>query len=241
MLPTPTYLQFHALFVVPVVAALVLTATYRLGSRRDVLTATAILTGLALVYTTPWDGELIRRGVWWYGDGAVLVRFWSIPLGEYLFFVLQTAMVGLWVARFRVDTARSLATPVRTRLVGFAAALVVVLSGLALLRSDSGLYLGSLLVWSGPILAIQWLFGWHFLAGEWRTVAGGTLVPAAYLCGIDSIAIRLGIWTISKQYTTGYAIPLLDLPIEEAVFFFLTSLFVVQGVVLYVWLIDRWK
>ncbi len=241
MLSTLTYLQFHALFVVPVVAGLALTATYRLGNRRDVLTGTAILAGLALVYTTPWDGALIRRGVWWYGDGAVLVRFWSIPLGEYLFFVLQTAMVGLWVARFRVDTERQLATPMRTRLVGLAAALVVVLSGLVLLRSDSGLYLGSLLVWSGPILAIQWAFGWQFLAKEWRTVGGATLVPAAYLCGIDSVAIRLGVWTLSKQYTTGYTIPLLDLPIEEAVFFFLTTLFVVQGVVLYIWLRDRWE
>ncbi|WP_336336757.1 lycopene cyclase domain-containing protein [Haloarcula brevis] len=241
MVPTLTYLQFHALFVVPVVAGLALTATYRLGSRRDTLTGTAILTGLALVYTTPWDGALIRHGVWWYGDGAVLVRFWSIPLGEYLFFVLQTAMVGLWVARFRVDTERPLATPLRTRLVGFAAALVVVLVGLALLRSDSGLYLGSLLVWSGPILAIQWLFGWRFLVAEWRTVVGATLAPTAYLCGIDSVAIRLGVWTLSDQFTTGYVIPLLGLPIEEAVFFFLTTLFVVQGVVLYVWLVDRWN
>jgi hypothetical protein len=35
-------------------------------------------------------------------------------------------------------------------------------------------------------------------------------------------------------------VPLLGLPIEEAVFFFLTSLFVVQGLVLYIWLLERW-
>ncbi len=58
----------------------------------------------------------------------------------------------------------------------------------------------------------------------------------AYLCGIDSIAIRLGVWTISTQYTTGYTVPLLDRPIEEAVLVLLTTLFVVQGVVLYTWL-----
>ncbi len=56
-------------------------------------------------------------------------------------------MVGLWVARFRVDTERPLATPTRTRLVGLAVALVVVLSGVALLRSI-GAELGSQLVWS---------------------------------------------------------------------------------------------
>lgn len=240
MTPPLSYLQFHALFVVPVLAGLALTATFRLGNRRTVLSGTALLTGLAVVYTIPWDGELIRRGVWWYGEGTVLARYWSIPLGEYLFFVFQTVGVGLWTARFRVDTDRPLATPLPTRLVGLAAAGAVAAVGLTLLRADAGLYLGSLLAWCGPILALQWGFGWHFLAGEWRTVAAATLVPTVYLCSIDRIALELGIWTLSERYTTGLAVPLVGLPIEEAVFFFCTSLFVVQGVVLYVWLLDRW-
>ncbi|MFB6223033.1 MAG: lycopene cyclase domain-containing protein [Haloarcula sp.] len=108
MTPPLTYLQFHALFVVPVVPGLALAARYRLGSRRNILTATAILTVLAVIYTTPWDGTLTQRGVWWYGDGTVLTRFWTIPLGEYLFFVLQTAMVGLWVGRFQRNSRWSL-------------------------------------------------------------------------------------------------------------------------------------
>jgi len=233
------YLTFHVVAIVPVIAALALATRSRLGSRRDVLTGTLVLAGLALVYTTPWDGYLITRGVWWYGDGAVLVRFGAVPLGEYLFFVLQPLLVGLWVARFRVETTRPLSVALPERALGLAGAGVVAAAGLVLLGADSGLYLGSLLVWSAPILAIQWAFGWPFLAAQWRTVLAGTLAPTLYLWVVDRIAIGVGLWTISARYTTGVDLPLLGLPIEEAVFFLLTSLFVVQGLVLYAWLVDR--
>jgi lycopene cyclase domain-containing protein len=235
-----TYLQFHALFVVPVLVLLGLTTPYRLASRRTVLTATALLAGLALVYTTPWDNYLIERGVWWYGEGTVLVRWPNAPLGEYLFFLLQPFLVGLWLGRLQVDTTPSLRVPVGTRLVGLVAAALVGVAGLLLLGRPGGLYLGSLLAWGAPILAIQWTFGWQFLVREWRTVAIGTLVPTLYLWLIDSVALALDIWSLSDRHTLGVAIPVLNLPIEEAVFFLLTSLFVVQGIVLYVWVVDRW-
>jgi lycopene cyclase domain-containing protein len=233
------YLVFHAVAILPVIAGLAYLARYRLGSRRDVLTGAMVLAGLALVYTTPWDNYLITRGVWWYGEGAVLVRFGAAPLGEYLFFLLQPLLVALWAARFPVETARSLSVSLPERGLGLAGAGAVAAAGLALLGSDSGLYLGSLLVWSAPILAIQWAFGWPFLLAQWRAVLAGTLVPTLYLWVVDRIAIGVGLWTISERYTTGLVVPLLGLPIEEAVFFLLTSLFVVQGLVLYVWLVDR--
>ena len=236
-----TYLQFHALLILPVMVGLAVFARYRLGARRDVLTGTALLAGLALVYTTPWDNYLIIRGVWWYGEGAVLTRFWVAPLGEYLFFVFQPLLVGLWVARFSVETDRPLSTPLPTRALGLLAAGLVAAAGVALLDTDSGLYLGSLLAWSAPILAIQWGFGWPYLLSQWRVVAVGTLVPTVYLWLADRLALALDIWVISDRYTTGLDVPLLGLPIEEAVFFLLTSLFVVQGLVLYVWLVDQWR
>jgi lycopene cyclase domain-containing protein len=64
--------------------------------------------------------------------------------------------------------------------------------------------------------------------------------PTLYLWIVDRVAIGLGVWTLSDRHTTGLAVPLLGLPVEEALCFFLTSLFVVQGLVLYAWLLDRW-
>lgn len=235
-----TYLQFHALFTVPVIAGLAVAGRYRLGSRRTVLSGTALLAGLAAVYTTPWDSYLIARGAWWYGDGTVATRWAGVPLGEYLFFVLQPVLVGLWTCRFGVATDRPLSIPVPTRALGAAAAGVVAAVGLVLLGQPGGLYAGSLLAWSAPILAIQWSFGWPFLVEEWRTVAAAVLPPTLYLWVADRIAIGLGVWTLSDRHTTGVVVPVLGLPAEEALFFFLTSLFVVQGLVLYAWLLDRW-
>jgi lycopene cyclase domain-containing protein len=233
------YLAFHTIAIVPIIAGLALLARYRLGTRRDVVIGTLVLSVLALVYTTPWDNYLIERGVWWYGEGAVLVRFGAAPLGEYLFFLFQPLLVALWAARFQVETVRPLSVPLPERALGLAGAGVVAAAGVALLDTDSGLYLGSLLVWSAPVLAIQWAFGWSFLAAEWRVVLAGTFVPTLYLWIVDRAAIEVGLWTISERYTTGAVVPLLGLPIEEAVFFLMTSLFVVQGLVLYVWLVAR--
>jgi lycopene cyclase domain-containing protein len=235
-----TYLGFHLLAVLPIICGLAVRARYRLGSRRDVLTGTAVLTVLAVIYTTPWDNYLISRGVWSYGDGTVFARIGMAPVGEYLFFVLQPLLVGLWAGRFRIETDRSLSISLPIRALGALGAGLVAAAGIALLATDSGLYLGSLLVWSSPILALQWAFGWPFLWTHRRTVLFGTVVPTLYLWIIDRIAIYTGLWTLSPQYTTGLSVPLLGLPIEEAVFFFLTSLFVVQGLVLYIWLLERW-
>ena len=71
-----------------------------------------------------------------------------------------------------------------------------------------------------------------------RTVALGVAVPTVYLWIIDRIALATGIWHISPTYTTGIA--LFGLPIEEALFFLVTNLFVVQGLVLFRWVVDRW-
>ena len=49
----------------------------------------------------------------------------------------------------------------------------------------------------------------------------------------DAIAIHLGIWRISERYTLGPAVG--PLPLEEAVFFLVTNLLVVQGLLLFLY------
>ena len=52
---------------------------------------------LALIYTTPWDNYLVATGVWWYDPELItgLTLGW-VPVEEYIFFILQTALTGLW-------------------------------------------------------------------------------------------------------------------------------------------------
>ncbi|PSP90838.1 hypothetical protein BRC90_00230 [Halobacteriales archaeon QS_4_69_34] len=132
-------------------------------------------------------------------------------------------------------TARSV--PARSRLGGAVVWLALAAAGGWLLATSGGFYLGAILAWAGPVLALQWAVGGPALVAHRRLVALGTVVPALYLSLADRFAIALGLWTIAPAHSTGIALG--GLPIEEAVFFLLTSLLVVQGLLLFHWLLAR--
>lgn len=237
-----SYLEFHAIFVLPPLAALAV-ATWRRRTAwwsRASLGGIGIMVGLAIAYTTVWDNLLIAEGVWRYGEGATHATIWHAPVGEYLFFSLQPILAALWLYQF-IDAdgaGMELGLPTRTRAAGAVVGLSVSAAGLGLLLAGgSTFYLGAILAWAGPILAIQWAFGWPYLVRNRRTVAVGLAVPTLYLCLVDRLAIGWGLWTISGAHTVG--VSPLGLPIEEAVFFLVTNAFLIQGLTLYAWLLDR--
>jgi len=241
MIPPETYLQFHVVFTLPVIAVLAF-VNWRRDSVLDGPVSAlglAIILVLAFTYTTPWDNLLIEAGAWWYGDGVVWQTVWAAPVGEYLFFVLQPIITVLFLALLSIPTDTELRLSGRERIAGVVAGLSVSgVGGALLLVGDSWLYFGSTLLWAGPVLAIQWGFGWTHLWRARRTVAVAIAVPTLYLWVADWTAISLGLWTISETYTIGIA-PF-GFPFEEAFFFLITNVFVVQGFVLYVWLVDQW-
>ncbi|MFB6126821.1 MAG: lycopene cyclase domain-containing protein [Halolamina sp.] len=236
-MPPLTYFQFHALFVLPplVVLAATLRSRRRGGGLRRWL-GVAVVGVIALAYTIPWDNLLIATGVWTYGDGATAFTLWHAPLGEYVFILVQPLVTALWL--FHLPTEREpVGTSLRQRVGGVAAGLAVSAVGLALLTTQSTLYLGAILAWSGPVLAIQWGVGWPFLWRNRRLVAVAIGVPTLYFCAADRIALSLDIWILSSTYTTGLTV--VGLPVEEGAFFLLTNTFVVQGLTLYEWVCDR--
>jgi lycopene beta-cyclase len=92
-------------------------------------------------------------------------------------------------------------------------------------------YLFLEIVWALPVLALQWGIGWPELWAARRLWFKATLIPTIYLCIADRLAIENGIWTIHAERSTG--VHLLGLPLEEAVFFLLTNLMVVQALILF--------
>ena len=240
-MPTPlTYLEFHALFVVPPVLGLAVLTWRRhrtpLGVRLAAL-GVAVVAVLAVGYTAPWDRALIQRGAWFYGDGRVAGWLWGIPLGELLFFLLQPLLTALWTFQVDGPVIEGVAHSRRARLGGALAGLAVSAVGVALLAGQSTLYLGAILAWAGPVLALQWAVGWRYLLRVRRRVALAVGVPTLYLWVIDRFAIADGVWVISETYTTGLAVA--GLPVEEMAFFLVTNLFVVQGLLLLPWVAHR--
>jgi len=238
-----TYVQFHALFVVPVLAVLVGVTGMR--SRRtasDVRPlAVAVIVLVAMIYTVPWDNYLILRGVWSYGTDSVAAVLWHAPVEEYLFILLQPMVAALWLHLISPGVPADDDTVVtrRDRAIGIVGGLAVTLGGAALLLDASTFYLGAILAWSGPVFALQWAVGWPYLLARWRTYLVGITAPTVYLWIADRVALASGVWILSDEYTTGLS--LLGLPIEEALFFLVTNAFVIQGLLLYPWVVDRWR
>ncbi|RLM56416.1 lycopene cyclase domain-containing protein [Halobellus sp. Atlit-31R] len=245
-----TYLQFHFAFLIPAVMLLSATgfvsrsrisgvASWGRSSWRHYWAGVSIITVVALVYTTPWDNLLIAHGVWWYGAETTVATIWHAPLEEYLFIVVQPWLTALWLSHLSFSPKwPSASRPVRSRVAALGLAVALGIAGWFLLGTDATFYLGSILTWAAPVLALQWVVGAPQLWARRRAVVLGTLVPTLYLCVADRIAIEYGIWILSEQYTTELYIA--GLPVEEAMFFLVTNLFVVQGLVLYRLVMRRW-
>jgi len=235
------YLGFHFVFILPPLLLLVWVQRQPLvgiGGFRAWL-GVPLIALLALVYTTPWDNYLIWRDVWHYGSDRVMGTIGYVPIEEYLFFILQPLLTGFWFYWLFPRTQEPVEPEegVKVRILGTGLWIVLSLAGALMLQEDSTVYLGLILVWAGPILALQWLVGGQLLWAAKFAWLMGTLIPTVYLWIADRIAIALEIWTISETYSTG--VKLLGLPIEEATFFLVTNLLVVQGLLLILLLGNR--
>jgi lycopene cyclase domain-containing protein len=199
--------------------------------------ALAVLGAVALLYTTPWDNYLVATRVWWYDPVLVAgITLGWVPVEEYLFFVLQTLVTGLWLlflARRWPVTAHFRSCPRHLRwilalIVGFLwlGAVMTLIAGWR-----SGNYLGLQLAWGLPPLILQLAYGADVLWRYRRLVLLAWLPPTLYLCIADALAISSGTWTVNPArslnlYLAG------QLPVEEATFFLLTNMLIVFGMVL---------
>lgn len=232
-----TYLSFHLLFILPPLA--IVAFLYRRTPQLEeggmsTGAALAAICAIAFVYTTPWDNYLVWRGIWGYGPERVLGTVGYVPVEEYLFFILQPLLTGCFffvlVARRGIRSTEALNRTARW--TGSGVFFVLSAVGVWMLRSDTMLYLGLILTWAAPVSALQWAYAGARYWQLRRLLVPGVLAPTLYLWIVDRIAIGLEIWVISDTYTTG--LHLIGLPIEEAGFFLMTNLLVVQGLILFV-------
>ena len=241
-----TYFEFHLFFTLPPILILGLASWLEarrgrhLGGslgRQTPFAFWALLLHvlIAFTYTTPWDNYLVAQEVWGYGAARVWGTVGYVPVEEYLFFILQTLMTGLFLfflAR-RVGAQKRELSPdsrVRVRIFGALFWLLVGAAGVLALTVPKGTYFGLIAVWAAPVIALQWGFGGDLLVRRWRLLLPAVGVPTLYLWTVDRLAIADGIWWISEGLSSG--VTPLGLPIEEAFFFLVTNLLVVFGLTL---------
>ena len=226
-----SYLAFDLLFVA-LPAVLLLGGLARL---RTVAGPVAVLVPVALLWTAPWDEHLVRTGVWTYAPDAVVARIGSVPAEEYGFVVLEVLLVAAWAARTGALPLRPVLPDLRTaaaaRWRGALGWSAVTVAGIVLAAAGGSLrYLGLLLLWIGPPLALQRAVAGDVLVAR-RAVRARVALPCAlWLCAADRLALADGIWAITPASSTG--VLLLGLPLEEALFFLLTCVLVTDGLLL---------
>lgn len=96
-------------------------------------------------------------------------------------------------------------------------------------------YLIHLLTWALPFIALQLgVLGYHFRerTGQvLRAVLVPALVVGVYLSLADHLAIREGIWSFGEGKHLGVYVG--SVPLEEVLFFLLTSVMVALGLTLF--------
>jgi lycopene cyclase domain-containing protein len=198
--------------------------------------AIALHVVIAVVYTTPWDNYLVANGVWYYNPALVtgLVLGW-VPIEEYVFFVLQTVLAGLWML-FLAKRLQFQQPPIALRPawrwapVAILGVLWVISVGILVTGRIHGTYLGLELTWALPPIILQLVFGGDILRRYAQLVLGSLIPLVIYLSIADSVAIISGTWTISPEQSLNVFIG--SLPFEEILFFLLTSTLVIFGITL---------
>lgn len=236
-----SYPEFHLIFLLPpamAMAAMMWWGRMVVPKGWSGWGGIALLVAVALGYTIPWEVMMIRAGVWGYGEGVVVGTLWGIPYGEAAFIVIQTVLTSVWANHVWNDSNPAISSVRGSWWHGAGAGTIVMLVGAAFcMAGEQWTYLGAILVWAGPVLAMQWAFGWRQILDARRSVAAAVWVPTVYLWVADWIALSLGLWVMSPDKTTG--VKVWGLPIEEAAFFLVTNSMVVQGIVLWQWALGR--
>jgi lycopene cyclase domain-containing protein len=229
-----TYAQFLAVFLLIPITLLAFAMRRHLSWREGRWLALLML--IALVYTTPWDNYLVASRVWWYDPDQVAgVTLGWVPVEEYIFFLLQPLMTGLWVLYLNRQLPPMPSNPYRRKLRSVVASGIGVVwtgavVGLAI-GWQPGNYLSLILAWALPPIALQMAFGADILWGERQRVVLGLFPASLHLSAADALAIRAGTWTINPELSLEVYLASV-LPLEEFVFFLLTNTLVVFAVVL---------
>jgi len=231
-----TYLRFHLALVLPWVLAAFL-GQLSAWAQSGVWGATAVTLAIVYAFTVPWDNWAVKRRIWDFPEDKFLFRILHLPIEEYAFFGLQSLMtigLGLALEPHLPTLALDLPRP-PIWATGFVAL------GWGLLgwktwswpgRFGRPAYAYHMLFWMLPVVVMQWVLGPDILGPRLPLIATVVAAVGTYLTLADVLAVRWGLWFFDDRQVTGPRL-FRVLPWEEAVFFYLTTLLVIQSLLLW--------
>ena len=183
---------------------------------------------IAVLYTVPWDNYLIKNGIWYYDDKLITDTIFLIPIGEYLFILLQTTLICLTISPNTFSYNKNSCFKYSSK--GLYIGLLFFLSGIVLMFFTNSLYLSLILLWASAPFTVQLSIGFNVLKDNICIISKYCFLFTIYFSIIDSYALGK-IWFIAERTSLGINIG--NIPIEEIIFFCCTSLFVLNGMCLW--------
>ncbi|CAF9903701.1 MAG: hypothetical protein ALECFALPRED_002934 [Alectoria fallacina] len=237
------YALVHLHYTIP--PAVALTLCYYPLSTSLAVYKILFLVAIAVISTTPWDSYLIHTQIWTYPPNAIIgPTLFRIPAEEIFFFVIQTYNTSLLYLllskptfhpaylqgqKLLLNDGRRLGL---RRWSGISAIVACILAGIGMImKSGEGLYMGLILVWAGPFVLLLWSLAYQFIIGlPLSSTLIPVVLPTLYLWIVDTLALKRGTWVIESETKLGWH--LWDgLEIEEAVFFLVTNVLIVFGLI----------
>ncbi len=87
------------------------------------------------------------------------------------------------------------------------------------------------LIWIVAVVLVQWVIGRKILLNNLKTIVVATLLIGTYYSLSDIWAIDQGIWFFNESLISGVSLG--PMPLEEAIFFYATSMLVAQSLILF--------
>ncbi|EKX46710.1 hypothetical protein GUITHDRAFT_107488 [Guillardia theta CCMP2712] len=164
----------------------------------------------AITFSSAWDNFIFSKGVFTFDKGSMLGTIGAMPVEEWIWFVDHTTLASIvTLSMLRPRSQDELvawvdAEPAKRSAVDYGmvlGCLLMSLGGLNFLASENEhlLFLGVCMFFFPPVLALQWWFGLRLFSQrplEWLGAVGMT---SSYVIGLDSWAMREGIWHLSES------------------------------------------
>ncbi|KAM3509179.1 hypothetical protein MY11210_006434 [Beauveria gryllotalpidicola] len=164
-----------------------------------------------------------------------------VPVEEVLFFVIQTYNTGVLYLILNKATTHAaylhskphLESRIRSRqrFVAWLLCAVILLGAYMVWEGGRGTYLGLIMSWTSPLMLLLWTLCGRFSQRlPLKNTALPILLQTVYLWVVDTIALRRGTWVIQRDTKTGFHL-WQNLEIEEALFFLVTNMMIVFGMI----------
>jgi len=228
-----SYMGIHLTYLLPAIG--LLTSIMRPFLDRFEITKIAFISIVALLYTVPCYNYNILNEARTYTPERLFGVSRNVPVEEYVSVVLQIVLTSLWAmlcVRWKfpfLNFNHDKQSYQTIRWIPILLLSVVTAIGYNMaVPGRETFYFGSILCWASPVFIVMWYGAGNYFVKNLIPSAFAIVVPTLYLLRVNRIALKETIWHLNK--TTSLNVFVADgLPLEEALFVFITTAMVVMA------------